>query len=255
MTDPSRLIAAFQEKGYCIVRNAASPDLVAQLLAIARRDLAADRGPLERETEVQYPGAPAAVDAPGGTTVRRLLRADQRDPAFAAWFRSNAIVSLLRSLLNSREVFFCPAHHNCVMTKQPDYSSDTGWHQDIRYWRFSDRELINAWLALTPETAENGGLRVIPGSHRVHLPEDRLDPARFLLEDLPANQSLLQQARQLTLAPGDLVFFHAAILHSASRNRTAETKFSAVFTFHGAGTRPIPGTKSAGIPEERIADP
>ncbi|MDX1570654.1 MAG: phytanoyl-CoA dioxygenase family protein [Xanthomonadales bacterium] len=252
MTDLPRLTAAFQDEGYCIIRDAASSELVARLRAIAERDLAADRGPLERETEVRYPGSPPSIDSPGGTTVRRLLRADQRDPAFAEWIRSPAVVATLRALLNSRELYFCPAHHNCVMTKQPSFSSDTGWHQDIRYWRFSDRQLVNAWLALTPETAENGGLRIIPGSHREPLTEDRLDSARFLREDLPANHALLQRARQLTLAPGDLVFFHAAILHSASRNRTDETKYSAVFTYHGENTRPIPETKSASIPEVRV---
>ena len=58
------------------------------------------------------------------------------------------------------------AHHNCVMTKNPGYSSETHWHQDIRYWSFQQPELVSVWTALGREHKGNGCLRVLPGSHQ-----------------------------------------------------------------------------------------
>ena len=77
------------------------------------------------------------------------------------------------------------AHHNCVMTKQPRFSSDTGWHQDVRYWHFERPELVNVWVALGDETPENGCLRVIPGTHAGTFRPEQFDAAKFLRADAP----------------------------------------------------------------------
>jgi phytanoyl-CoA hydroxylase len=53
----------------------------------------------------------------------------------------------------------------------------------------------------------------------------------------------------VNLDPGDVLFFHAKLLHAASRNYTSQTKYSAVFTFHGPDNAPLPGTRSAELPE------
>ena len=242
-------VASFHERGFLVVRGAVREALVEAMRRIALRDLAEDRGPLEREAQVGYPGAPADPGAVGGRTVRRLLRAYDRGEPFRRFVEDPSLAAALRALLGVERVHFVQSHHNCVMTKQPRYSSDTGWHQDVRYWRFSDHELVNAWLALTPESSPNGSLRLLPGSHRLNLGPERFDDALFLREDLPANRDLLSAALQVELAPGDVLFFHAAAFHYATRNYTAIPKLSAVFTFHGEGTTPLPASKSSGLAE------
>ena len=135
------------------------------------------------------------------------------------------------------------------MTKQPCFSSDTGWHQDVRYWSFTKPELVSAWLALGEETSENGCLRLIPGTHREHFTHNRLDKALFLRDDIPENLPLIGKQIEARLQPGDVLFFHSRTFHSATRNRTDQPKFSAVFTFRPADNPPIPGTRSASMPE------
>ncbi|HLQ45194.1 MAG TPA: phytanoyl-CoA dioxygenase family protein [Planctomycetaceae bacterium] len=141
------------------------------------------------------------------------------------------------------------AHHNCIMTKQPQFSSDTGWHQDIRYWAFQRPELISVWVSLVPERVANGCLRVIPGSHRMTFARDRFDASLFFRDDLAENRTIIESSVPVELDPGDVLFFHAKTLHSASRNHTTQTKFSVVFTFRGADNLPLPGTRSAESPE------
>ncbi len=49
--------------------------------------------------------------------------------------------------------------------KEPRDPSFVSWHQDSTYWGLEPPEIVTAWIALTESTAENGALRVIPGSH------------------------------------------------------------------------------------------
>ena len=141
------------------------------------------------------------------------------------------------------------AHHNCVMTKQPHHSSDTRWHRDIRYWNFTSPKLVSVWLALGKEYPENGGLFVIPGSHRLKLQPSQLDESLFFREDVAENQPLLDSAVPVELAAGDVLFFHACTLHTASRNNTDQSKFSAVFTF-----RPADNPSISRGPDSVLAD-
>ena len=135
------------------------------------------------------------------------------------------------------------------MNSTPKFSSDTGWHQDLRYWAFQRPELISVWISLVAERVENGCLRVIPGSHRMPFERDCFDDALFFRADLPKNQEVISRAVPVVLDPGDVLFFHAKTLHAASRNHTTQTKYSAVFTFRPADNPPIPGTRSAESPE------
>jgi phytanoyl-CoA hydroxylase len=241
-------VGQFNRDGYVVARAFATPADCAAIRALAERDLAAAAAPVEYETDTRYPGAPASPDAPGGRTVRRLLQACARDPVIARWATQSAIAERLGQLIGPH-VELSQAHHNCVMTKNPRYSSVTNWHQDIRYWSFERPELVSVWLALGREYFENGCLLVLPGSHTMEFAAERLDEALFLRSDVEANQPLIRTQRRVELAAGDVLFFHCRLLHAAERNRTADTKLSLVFTYHAADNRPLAGTRSASLPD------
>ncbi|MEO8164921.1 MAG: phytanoyl-CoA dioxygenase family protein, partial [Betaproteobacteria bacterium] len=131
---------AFERNGFVVARKLVTHDRYENLKAVAQRQLAAQIGPMEYEAQVKYPGSPPSAQAPGGSIVRRLLQASARDPLFREWATSSAIGARLHQLLGS-DVELSQAHHNCVMTKNPAFSSATGWHQDIRYWSFQKPEL------------------------------------------------------------------------------------------------------------------
>lgn len=234
----------FQRDGYLISRGLADADTVAAVRRVAQAQLAERVPPLELEADLHYPGAPESARAPGGDVVRRLRQAYQRDPVFGRWLHRPELVDRLQQLLG-RRVLMPLAHHNCIMTKHPRYSSDSLWHQDLRYWRYSRGELVTAWLALGHEHARNGGLQVIPGSHRMALAPERFDAERFFRPDLPENAGLLARARPLELWPGDVLFFHCRLLHAATRNYEDGVKLAAVFTFRAPEDAPLPGTRSA----------
>lgn len=238
----------FQRDGYLVLRGFVGPATLAGIRAGVQGALDPLLGPVEYEADVGYPGAPADRSAEGGGTPRRLLHALSRDLALRDFATSPELGACLRALLGASTALVSQCHHNCVMTKHPGYSSRTGWHQDIRYWSFDRPELVSAWLALGEETADNGCLLVIPGSHRLDLDRGCFDAALFLRDDLAPNRELIDRAIPVLLAPGDLLLFHCRLFHAAGANRSADVKLSVVFTCHAQDNRPIPGTRSANYP-------
>jgi len=237
--------AAFAADGYLVLPGFLAPTACDSLADEIRRSLHPVLGPAEFEAEVGYPGAPIDRNAPGGDTPRRLLHAYSRFTALRALATGEAVGRNLRALIGTEQVMLSQCHHNCVMTKAPGFSSVTLWHQDARYWSFERPELVSLWLALGDETADNGALQVIPGSHLLDLAVAQLDEAKFLRDDLPANRALIAQARTVQLLKGDLLLFHCRTLHAAGRNLTSQVKLSCVFTYHAADNHPLPGSRSA----------
>lgn len=240
-------IEQFHRDGYLIFRKLASPAACEDMLAVTRAHLrgeVAPVAPVEYEAELGYPGAPSSLDAPGGRTVRRLRSAYQRHACFRRWAEDARLVTWLQQLLGERTCLTL-AHHNSVMTKHPDFGTATGWHRDIRYWSFARPELISVWLALGPETQDNGALQVIPGSHRRDIPREQLDELDFLRPEVAANHALFAQGIPLELEAGDVVFFHSQLFHAAGRNAGSAVKTSVVFAYRGASNPPTPGSRSA----------
>jgi len=257
MTDSGRFsdddCAQFARDGYVIVRGLALEASVTRMREVALMHLAEPRLPVEFEADTRYPGAPASLDAPGGRTVRRLLQIYARDAVFRAWALSPLIAGRLSQLLGPR-VVLSQAHHNCVMTKDPAYSSITNWHRDIRYWSFDQPELVSVWLALGEEYFRNGCLLLLPGSHRMDFQPGQLDAAQFLRTDLDQNRALLRTQIAAELHAGDVLFFHCRLFHAAGNNQTTDTKLSVVHSYHAADNHPLPGTRSAALPEIAFAD-
>ena len=235
----------FSRDGYLILRGLAPDSLRLQMIDAVETALNPALGPLEYETDVQYPGSPSSLSAHGGRTPRRLLNAYSRDAVFRKWAGSAEVVPALKQLIGTEQLLLTQNHHNCIMTKMPDYSSKTGWHQDIRYWSFDRPELVNVWLALGDEYAEKGGMKFIPGSHKLELDRGRFDAELFLRHDLPENGSLINSAVDAELKAGDVLLFHCRTFHVAGANETRQAKYSVVFSYHAGDNRPIPGTRSA----------
>jgi phytanoyl-CoA hydroxylase len=237
-------IDALREQGYLLVPRLVPEENLNRLNEVARAQLHARAKPLELEADLRYPGAPQSRDDAGGGTVRRLLDAYSRDPAFAACAVAPAVREWMELYFGER-VLMSRAHHNCLMTKHPRYGSETRWHRDIRYWSFEREDLLSVWLALGEETSDNGALWLVPGSHRMSLAAEQFDDAKFFRADPPGNDDIVRTAVSPRLAPGDALLFHCNTLHSAGRNLCDAVKFSLVFTYHGASNAALAGTRSA----------
>ena len=198
------------------------------------------------------PVLPRTAMRRGGTLRGGYCTPTRAGRIFRRWATAPKLASTLRRVMREDRIEMSQSHHNCVMTKHPGFSSSTAWHQDIRYWSFDAPDLVSLWLALGPEREENGALRLIPGSHRLHLHRGHFDRHLFLRPELEKNRELIANATLVELDAGDALLFHCRLFHAAGMNASGEVKLSAVFTYHARGNRPIPGTRSDRYPSVPI---
>ena len=123
-------IQQFKIDGYLVLPSVLSAEILRELHSTTRQHLEQRIKPYELEADVQYPGAPTSKQAQGGETIRRLKLAYQRHPLFKKIAELDVINESVQGILRSEQVFLNPNHHNCVMTKQPQFSSNTLWHRD-----------------------------------------------------------------------------------------------------------------------------
>jgi hypothetical protein len=104
--------------------------------------------------------------------------------------------------------------------KDPQDRKFVTWHQDCTYFGLDPELLVTAWLALTPVTARNGCMRVLPGTHtggiRKHVEtrhEDNMLSRGQSVEDLDPSI-----AREVLLEPGEFSLHHGVALHSSEPN-------------------------------------
>ena len=234
-------IQQFKIDGYLVLPAALNKKELNALQQLTEQHLAQRIEPFELEAHVSYPGAPKSTDAAGGKTIRRLLHAYKRDSQLTQLAKRQNITQAIQQILGSESLQLNPNHHNCIMTKLPEFSSETLWHRDTRYWDFNNKYLVNAWFALGDERQENGAMKILPGSHRWEVQDDALDSAQFLKLDHPYNQDRLATQRLVTLNAGDLLLFSAHCFHAAGKNTTTKPKYSLVFTYHGESTHGLSG--------------
>lgn len=247
----------FYQDGFLILRSFADKEKCEAILDVAKVHLKHKVAPIE--TEVGYDQKSKAYRTEvidyskkeKGTSVRRLRQVYSRDILFKAWMEDEKIRPVLQQVLND-QVVITTSHHNSIMTKMPHQSTQTKWHQDRRYWRYSDDNLISIWLALDDENSENGVLEFIPGSHRISFEPEQFDQKEYFREDFDKNIPFIKSKVSTSLSKGDVVLFHSLLLHRANKNDTDKPKISFVYTVKGASTKVIKGTRSAEYPEIKL---
>lgn len=107
-------------------------------------------------------------------------------------------------------------------------------HQDNFYLRVEPGTCVAAWLACDVIDRDNGGLEVVPGTHRMDLfcPQEADVDVSFAREYVPPPPGLA--AVPVDMAPGDVLFFNGSLVHGSGPNRSGD-RFRRSFIGHYAG--------------------
>ena len=77
-----------------------------------------------------------------------------------------------------------------------------------------------AWIAIDPATPENGGLYVVPGTHKLDvLCPDTADGSESFTTHL-VKDPLGRKAVPVKLDSGDVLFFNGSLIHGSPPNRS-----------------------------------
>ncbi len=252
----SEQLAQFHQDGFIVLRNFLDEKRCDEIMKVATQHLNEKIEPIETEVGYDERSKSYRTEVTDYTSradkqnmvVRRLRQVYDRDPLFKAWMENEKIRPVLQQVLND-QVVITTGHHNSIMTKLPHISTETGWHQDRRYWRYSDDNLVSIWLALDDEFSQNGVLEFIPGSHKMHFSSEQFDEKEYFSEEHEVNKEIISHKVSTNLKKGDVVLFHCLLLHRANKNSTDKTKISFVYTVKGENTKAEEGTRSAEFPE------
>ncbi len=256
MTLSKQALESFDKNGFLILRNFLDKASCEAILDVALVHLKHKIEPIESEGDyvikskayrtevVDY----SSLEAKEQLVVRRLRQVYQRDILFKNWMENKKIRPILKQILKD-EVVITTAHHNSIMTKMPQKSKETSWHQDRRYWSYADDNLVSVWLALGEEHEKNGVLEFIPGSHKMDFKAEQFGEKEYFRLDNAKNLSLIKTKTSTTLQRGDVIIFHCKLLHRANRNSTKTPKISFVYTVKGKRTKVLKGSRSAQYPE------
>jgi ectoine hydroxylase-related dioxygenase (phytanoyl-CoA dioxygenase family) len=225
----------FEDAALGELRSAAE-DVVAQVVARARREEAGPEFRLDGGHRFQF-SSHSLIQwewREGSQQVRLLEPFSHLHPRFEALWRDPRFIEPARAFLERDAA----APFTCKLNmKRPRDGSEFPWHQDHPYWYVRTpehaHEVLTAMLFLDDARAENGALRVLPGSHRAG-PAPR-DPSRA--DSFTADPARIDETREVMLeAPaGSLLFFPALLLHRSAPNTSEHQRRAILLSFQPPG--------------------
>jgi ectoine hydroxylase-related dioxygenase (phytanoyl-CoA dioxygenase family) len=183
----------------------------------------------------------------GPTKIERIVWCGGSEPALAQLGRAPQLLSVAAQLLGSNEL---DQLINQAHIKRPGDGLYFSFHQDSYHRRYGTPEFsdlngrgsfVQALTAIDPTGPDNGGLWLVPNSHRAgHLRtvDGRLPTACFNRSD----------AEPVRLQPGDTLLLHPFTVHGSEPNGSHAPRrlFINGFCFPGANRRSYPGA-GAGV--------
>ncbi|TFK86138.1 hypothetical protein K466DRAFT_587487 [Polyporus arcularius HHB13444] len=216
----------YEQQGYVVVPNLVTEEHLAELEPACARTIAKTRAgewTLRRTVGRQFP--PYGDDDPDSWGVQHLMHPDLGESAFARWYTSDALVDVVKELLGCEEEQLQMELFNLLINPSA-HSFALRWHRDdVRETASEDQELeaLGVWhhgVQWNTALRKDSCLYVVPGSHKFpRTPEQR---AQSCTLDPPKDPMDMPGAVQVTLQPGETVFYNNNILHCATYDNREE---------------------------------
>ncbi len=206
-------VDSYHENGFLVVRGLATPEEVAVLREDATRVC---RG--EYSHSRLPPSDPGESDEQVLARFLCIHQPHKISPVLLETGVKHAGMAAVLARLIGPDV---KCMQSMLFIKPPGFQGQ-GWHQDEIYIPTRDRSLTGGWIALDDATEENGCLRVLPGSHKGVLYEqrDHNNPDEF---DGNVESYGFDPSDEIAVEAktGDIVFFHGYLLHRSFKNRSS----------------------------------
>lgn len=230
----SEELRAHAKKGYSILDGFIGDDEVQQYSAELDR-LAAD---------TSLADDPRLITERATGTVRSVFQVEKLSPVLDALARSPKVLDRARQLLGS-DVYL----HQTRINYMPSFTG-TGfyWHSDFETWHAEDGmptpRAVSMSIALDENFPFNGGLMVMPGSHRTFVPAVGETPEHNHRSSLqaqeagtPSHDAISALAAQygidqFTGKAGSALWFDSNIMHGSGNNITPYPRSNVFMVFN-----------------------
>ncbi|MFC0861937.1 ectoine hydroxylase [Sphaerimonospora cavernae] len=229
-----KTLKEFGEKGFLTVEQLIDPVEVDRYRAELRRLL----------TDEELKGDERVVTERQSQEIRSIFEVHRISEVFAELAADPRIVGRARQILGS-DVYI---HQSRVNYKPGFEGKDFYWHSDFETWHAEDgmprMRAVSISIALTENFVHNGGLMIIPGSHRTLVCCTGQTPADHYKESLksqeigtPDPDSLRLLAEKhgielLTGPAGSATMFDCNCMHGSNGNITPFPRSNVFFVYN-----------------------
>ena len=218
-------ISAFHKDGYLVVPGLFDSEEADILRKAAHTDSSFGENAYDLE------------DGEGGKAQLVLWNKAGED-LWGAIARSERIVNAMEQLFDD-EVYH---YHSKMSIKKPRTGGAWSWHQDYGYWYQNGciwPDMGSAFIAVDPNTRENGCLQVLKGSHKMgriehgqYGDQTGADPERTTAA------AKVMETVYVELDPGDTLFFHSNTLHRSDQNTSDNPRWSLICCYNTKHNNP-----------------
>jgi ectoine hydroxylase-related dioxygenase (phytanoyl-CoA dioxygenase family) len=123
--------------------------------------------------------------------------------------------------------------------KEPFSQSTVGWHQDAYYWPMRPYNSVTAWLAFDDVDAENGGMKVVPGSHLHGVMKHKRsrETDSILTLELETGTFNEADAVQFKLKAGEISLHDDRCVHSSPSNPSPRRRAGLTIRYSGTNVK------------------
>jgi ectoine hydroxylase len=222
---------SFKKNGYLLIKNF-FPSL--NSVEAANWLKSQDQASLAKTWTDQEPGVPLAV----------LQNIHKGDTPIAKLAQDKNILQTAAELIGE-EVYIWSSKVN---VKAAWCGTVEYFHQDYAYWNgrgYEQYKMLTCMTFIDPHSPYNGGLQVFPGSHE----EGFLDHVDFIntngLAKFMISPKKLDELNEkygmeaIHANPGDVLFFHAGLVHGSSHNISPQTRMIILSQLNTVNNKPV----------------
>ncbi|MEU6274829.1 ectoine hydroxylase [Streptomyces populi] len=212
---------------------------------ISEEEVAVYRRELERlVTDPAVRADERSVVEPRTREIRSVFEVHRISEVFAGLVRDERVVGRARQILGS-DVY---VHQSRINVKPGFGASGFYWHSDFETWHAEDglpnMRTVSVSIALTENLDTNGGLMIMPGSHRTFLgcagatPKDNYKKSLQMQDaGTPSDEALTELASQhgiklFTGKAGSATWFDCNCMHGSGDNITPFPRSNVFIVFN-----------------------
>ncbi|AOR35056.1 ectoine hydroxylase [Streptomyces fodineus] len=234
-------LQAYERDGFLAIEELITPDEV----EVYKREL--DR----LVTDPAIRADERSIVEPKSKEIRSVFEVHRSSEVFANLVRDPRVVGRARQILGS-DVY---VHQSRINVKPGFGASGFYWHSDFETWHAEDglpnMRTVSVSIALTENHDTNGGLMIMPGSHRTFLgcagatPEDNYKKSLQMQDaGTPSDEALTSLAaehgiRLFTGKAGSATWFDCNCMHGSGDNITPFPRSNVFIVFNSVENKAV----------------
>ncbi|MEN3952486.1 ectoine hydroxylase [Iodidimonas sp. SYSU 1G8] len=229
----------FEHDGFLVVDNVLNPHEI----DVLRQELEQTCQSLRGKDD------PVVISEPGSGDIRSVFMVHQINQTFAGLAAHPRIMSLVQQILDD-DVYI---HQSRINLKPAFKGKDFYWHSDFETWHVEDgmpaMRAVSCSIPLTVNTAHNGPLMLVPGSHRHFVacvgdtPDDNYKQSLRVQETGTPDDDSLRTLVELggieapLVQPGSVLLFDCNTMHGSSSNITPFARSNAFMVYNALSNK------------------